>query len=167
MDTSRNVKLEELGLTNYSIWISDGLLDIFYNKYLSMKENIIDYNECSIPEAIFYRVRKTVLLKIVNDMLEISGRDKICRLEEFIDIPKDVIVNDQTKTLFDEMSEEILKYFDKGKCTFYRKNKEAANYQLNMLRGLLQCANYKIQRHAEVIDLKKRQYDNRFTIVKI
>ena len=167
MEKSRDCKLEELGLTKYSNWIADGVLDIFYSKYISIKENIIDYNECSIPEAIHHRVRKTVLLKIVNDMLEISGREKIYKLDEFIDISKDVIVNEKTKILFDEMSEEILKYFDKGKCTFYRKNKDATNYQLNMLRGLLQCANYKIQRHTITNDNKIRQYDNRFTIVQI
>ena len=140
----RNDKLKLLGLECQSTKISDEVLDIIYEKYIAMKDNVIDINSYNIEEEINLKIKKIIIIKILNGMLEINNLQKITKLEDFIEIDKDVIMNENTKQILNDMDNEISKYFEKSKIGYYRKTAPA--YQLNIIRGLLQSIGYKIDR---------------------
>jgi len=141
---NRDEKLKLLGLEYQSNKLSDEVLDIIYEKYIAMKDSIIDINSYNIEEEINFKIKKIVIIKILNEILELSNLQKIAKLEDFIEIDKDVIMNENTKQILNDMDNDISKYFEKSKIGYYRKTAPA--YQLNIIRGLLSSIGYKIDR---------------------
>lgn len=168
MNVSREKKLNELQLENKSEHLSDYALNIIYEKYLTMKDKMIDiYSEENPSEAVLKKVKESIILKILNEILVISNLPQIERLEDFREISLNIIVNDNTKIVFQDMSDEISKYFDKVKCGYYRNYEKSPNYQLNILKGLVQCTGYKFNRTVEVVTTNKiRTYEKSYTITK-
>ena len=156
MNIPRETKLKELGMEEHSMWIPDGVLELFYNKYLKLKTKMIDDSNCTVSEAVFTKVRELIILRLINRMLEFSGLNRIEQLEEFVDIDKTVIVNDETRNIIDEMSVEIYDYFNKTKLGLHRKNiEQTPNYQLNLLRQMLSCVGYKMERKGDILTKNK------------
>lgn len=169
MNISREQKLNELQMEHQSEHLSDYVLNIIYEKYLTMKNKIIDiYSEENPSEAVLKKVRESIIMRLINRMLAKSGLPKMEYFDEFVNIDKTVIVNDETKNIIDEMNIEIYDYFNKNKLGLHRKNiEQTPNYQLNLLRQMLSCVGYKLERKGDILTKNKvRSYENRFTIVK-
>lgn len=143
----RNEKLNLLGLEHQAKKLSDEILDIIYDKYLSMKDNIIDINSHNIEEDVNHKIKKIIILKILNSILEVSNLQKINRLEDFIDVDKDVIMKEDTKQILIDTDNDVSKYFNKSQIGYYRKTAPA--YQLNIIRGLVNSVGYKMDRNCK------------------
>jgi len=126
------------------------------DKFIAMKDNIIDVNSYNIEEEINLKIKKIIIIKILNGMLEINNLQKITKLEEFIEIDKDVIMNENTKQILNDMDNDISKYFEKAKIGYYRKTAPA--YQLNIIRGLLNSIGYKIDRFPKIKMVNGKKY---------
>ena len=72
-------------------------------------------------------------LKLINKILTNISKDEIDDLTKFVNIDREEIIKDVNKKSFEEMEDELFKYFDKVKSGWYRR-KTTKNYILTFLR---------------------------------
>ena len=65
-------------------------------------------------------------------------------LQEFKNITRESLLNEQCYNIVESMEPEILKYFDKHRTGYYQKNKSGFAYTVNCLRNLLKQIDYKL-----------------------
>ena len=92
--------------------MSDEQLDIFYDKYLTLKLQLVNDGGI-IPDQISYKVKHIITMKLINKILENANKQSIEYLTDFIKIDKTLIVNDQTRKIVEEMDAEICDNFGK------------------------------------------------------
>jgi len=80
-------------------------------------------------------------LKLVNGILRNIKKQDINNLNEFVNIKRNDILNDENKKLLDEMSMELFEVFSKK--PYYRKTKAIV---LNCLRSIISETGYKLTR---------------------
>lgn len=165
MEVSRKSKLKVLCLEEYSEYVPDKLLDLFYDKYT--RDTL--RNEVNIDENIYqsyeHKAKELIILKFVNKILANSGLAPITILIDFKKINKNDIVNDKNRLIIDEMETEIFGPFSKTKCKFNRKN---GQFIINTLKGMLFDIGYELEKATK--DKKNtdgsREWIINYTIIK-
>jgi hypothetical protein len=84
------------------------------------------------PEQILFTVKKNVLLKLLNKILELGGKGEIKTLTDFNEINRDIIMNDNVKKIIDNMEKELFGVFVKQSS---HANKKAKRYTLNCIKS--------------------------------
>jgi len=74
-----------------------------------------------------------VALKFINKILSNLGKDNVDDLTKFVDVDRKLLVNDNTKKILSDMTNELHDHFDKVKCGYYRRNK-TKDYILTFIR---------------------------------
>lgn len=85
--------------------------------------------------------KKRVMLEIINKILVLMDKDEINDLNNFIDIRRDVLLDEKYAKLMDENKEYIFKNgFDKHQCQIYQT--KVKNMHISMLKGMLKQIGY-------------------------
>ena len=157
MEISRESKLKLLDFEAHSKYISDGVLDLFYEKYTAdMLKNKIDIDmNMNIDENSYKgfekKLKELITLKFVNKIRSNAGLDSIKDLHEF-EMNKNNIITEQNELVVTEMENEIFGPFNKKKCRYNIKNNQ---HIINLLKGMLNEIGYDLVKKS-----KDKKYNN-------
>lgn len=97
-----------------------------------MKENSVTTNKEAYKGTDNYKI----LLKFVNKVLEASDIETVTELRDVKHVTKEVLISDKTYHIYEDMEDEIFKYFSKKDCRWYERNR-IKNYMMTFLRTTL------------------------------
>jgi hypothetical protein len=127
-----------------------------------MMNNIIkENNKKTIEEK---QIDKTtdkykVLLKLINKILVIIGKEEINDLKQFKCINRDDLINDSVEQIYKLFERELFKAFDKKTCSWYNR-KNVNSYVLTFLRAAVSDIglDFKLSHTCKHINMKAVNY---------
>ena len=91
-----------------------------------------------------YNIKYNLVLQLINKILVNIQKPEITDLIQFTDIQRETLLNESNLAIIESMESELFKYFDKTKCSYYRKAETKNNHIINCLRGLCKQIDYKM-----------------------
>jgi hypothetical protein len=84
-----------------------------------------------------------IVLDILNDLLQVMGKDKITNLEDFKNIRREELVKKECEKLIQNNESYIFTHFEKSKLGYYTRN-SVKSYILTILKNMIkEIDNYK------------------------
>lgn len=103
-------------------------------------------------------IKYNLVMQLINKILVNIQKPEITDLVQFTNIQRESLLNESNLAIIESMESELFKYFNKAKCSYYRKAETKNNYVVNCLRGLCKQIDYKMNSiekgHVIVIDNK-------------
>lgn len=133
--------------------IPDDQINRLYKKYIDNKNNNNKKNKEVNKDKIDKTADKYKLaLKFVNKILHNIDKPQITDLADFKKILRNDIIKTINKKTFEDMEDELFKYFDKRTCGWYRR-KQIKDPVLPFLRGMCKELGYSL--NYSQIDVRK------------
>lgn len=119
--------------------LNDEQINVLYvyhkKKNKAVVQNIIKNTVVVNKDSDQYKI----LLKLINKILKNINKEEITDLLEFKNIDREFII--AQKDVYEEMEEELYKYYDKIKCGWYSR-KNIKNFILTFLRHAVSIIGY-------------------------
>lgn len=110
----------------YAYSVDNELLDdngVYYVKVKKLNEKINDS-------------KNTITLKIINEIFDVTGKEKIERLEDFKNIRKEDLADDECKSIIENNKDYILTKFTKSDIRYSHRNFQKS-FTLSCIRGMV------------------------------
>jgi hypothetical protein len=142
MNLNRDDKLNAMGLKTTNDLPDNAINFLYKNK----NKWFVDPNKTVQQEKPVNVIDKTtdkyiITLKYVNALLKNINKDQIDDLTQFRLIERDDLLCEANKKTFHDMEDEIFKYFNKKKCSYYKKS---PSYVLICLKAMCKIIGLKV-----------------------
>jgi hypothetical protein len=109
-----------------------------------------------------------IVLTVINSILEVNGKLKIRRLEQFQNILRDVLLTTESYKAVSAHEKLIFTKFQKSSVGYYQKRK-TGSYALNVIKGMVKQLDgyeFKIKTHRNKIKCDKPNFTS-YSIIQI